>query len=57
MEMDFWGSSLPPQFGQSAQPEHGSDPNGSEYSERVCSAKAKKHSDRSKHKVGAKYIS
>ena len=50
MEMDFCGPSLPPQFGQSAQSEHGSYPDGSDHTskqpEQVCSAKAKKHSDR-----------
>ena len=32
MEMDFCGPSLPPQFGQSAQSEHRSDPSRSDHS-------------------------
>ena len=61
MDMDLYGPSLPPKFTQSVeldlQSNH-SDPH-SEYSEqpkRVCS-KAKKHSDKKKHKVQAKYYS
>ena len=58
------GPSLPPRFGD-AQSEHGSDPNHdsdhqsdlSEQPEQVCSARAKKHSDKCKHKVWAKYLS
>ena len=64
MEMYFCGPSLPPRFGQGAQSEHGSDPNGSDHTSKhskqpewVCSVKAKKHLDRSKHKVRATYIS
>ena len=63
-EMVFCGPSLPPRFSQSAQPEHGSDPNRSDYyskqseqPEQVCLARAKKHSDKRKHKVRAKYVS
>ena len=46
MEMDVYGSSLPPRFGQSAQSEHGSDPNhGSDHQSKqpkqVCTARAK----------------
>ena len=68
METDFCGPSLPPWFGQSVQSYHGSkhsdlhsehsDPH-SEYSEqpqRVCSFRAKKHSDKKKNKVRAKYF-
>ena len=60
MDMDLYGPPLPPKFTQSVQSDHGprhsdlqsdhSDP------ERVCS-KAKKHSDKKKHKVRAKYYS
>ena len=64
MEMDTYGPTLPPWFSQnqSAQSEHGSDPNHSsdhqsEHPELVCSARAKKHVDKRKHKVRAKYIS
>ena len=61
MEMDFCGPSLPPRFGQSAQSEHGSDPSDhhskhSKQLERVCS-RAKKYSDKKKHKVRAIYFS
>ena len=58
MEMDFCGP-LPPQFGQSVQSKHGSD-HDSEQSKQpkwVCSVKApKKHLDKRKHNVQAKYI-
>ena len=62
MELDMYGSSLPPQFGD-AQSEHGSNLNyGSDHPsdiskqpKQVCSSRAKKHLD--KHKVRAKYIS
>ena len=52
---------LPPQFGQSAQSEHGSDPNRSDHhsekSKQVCSVRAKKHADKRNHKFHVKYIS
>ena len=54
MELDVYGPSFPPQFGD-AQSEHGSDI--SEQPEQVCSSRAKKHSDKRKHKVRAKYVS
>ena len=64
MEMDFCGPSLPPRFGQSALSKHGSDPmpsdhhsEHSEQPEQVCSSRAKKHADKKKHKVRAKYFS
>ena len=69
METDFCGPSLPPRFTQSVQFDHGSkhsdlqsehsDPQSehSEQPQRVCSSKAKKHSDKKKHKVRAKYFS
>ena len=67
METDFWGPSLPPRFGQSVQseqanmaPNHHSLDHHSEHSEqpeRVCSSRAKKHLDKKKHKVRAKYFS
>ena len=69
MEMDFCGPSLPPCFTQSVQSDHGSkhsdlqsehsDPQSehSEQPQRMCSSKAKKHSDRKKHTVPAKYYS
>ena len=61
MEMDFCGPSSPPWFGQSAKSKHGSHLKGSDHTseqlERMCLTKAKKHSDRSQHKVRAKYIS
>ena len=64
MELGVYGPSLPPRFGD-AQSEHGSDPNHgsdhqsdlSEQPEQVCSARAKKHSDKCQHKVRAKYLS
>ena len=68
MEMDFCGPSLPPRFIQSVQSDHGSkhsyhqsehlDPQSEhrEQPQRVCSFKAKKHSDKKKHKVRAKYF-
>ena len=60
----MYGPSLPPQFGD-AQSEHGSNPNyGSDYHldiseqpEPVCLSRAKKHSDKRKYNVRAKYIS
>ena len=64
METDFCGPALPPQFGENVQSELGSDPNRSdqntghsEQSERVCSVKAKKHSDKRKHMFGPRYVS
>ena len=69
METDFCGASLPPWFGQSVQSEHGSkhsylhskhlDHHSEhlEQPERVCSSRAKKHLDKKKHKVRAKYFS
>ena len=61
METDFCGPSLPLRFTQSVQSDHGSkhsDPQSehSEQSQRVCSSKAKKHSDKKKHKIRAKYF-
>ena len=59
METDFCGP-LPP-FSEKIQSELGSDPNRSdqtsEQPEQVYSVKAKKHSDKRKHKVRAKYVS
>ena len=68
IETDFCGPSLPPRFGQSVQSDHGSKHSDlhsentdhqSEHSEqpqRVCSSRAKKHSDKKKHKVRAKSL-
>ena len=66
MEIDFCGPTPPPKFTQSVQSHHGSkhsdlhaeqsDPQ-SELSEQVCSSRAKKHLDKKKHKVQAKYFS
>ena len=64
MELDLYGPSLPPQFGN-VQFEHASDPNHgsdhhsniSEQPEQVCSSRAKKHLEKRKHKVRTKYIS
>ena len=61
MELDLYGPPLPPWFGD-AQSEHSSDPNhGSDHQsdqfeqpEEVSSARAKKHSDKQKHKVQEK---
>ena len=61
MDTDLYVSPLPPKFTQSVQSDHGSkhsDPH-SEYLEqpkRVC-PKAKKHLDKKKHNVWAKYYS
>ena len=63
-ELNLCGPSLPPQFGD-AQSKHGSDLNHCsdhhsdfpEQPEQVCSSRAKKHSDKRKHNVWAKYIS
>ena len=68
METDFSaGPSLPPRFTRSVQSDHGSkhldlqsehsDPQSehSEQPKRVCSSRPKKHSDKKKHKVRAKY--
>ena len=60
----MYGPSLPPRFGD-VQSEHGSDPNHgsdhrsdlSEQPKQLCSAIAKKHSDKRKHKVRARYLS
>ena len=64
MEMDFCGPSVPTQFGQSVLSEHSSDLNRSDHDseqseqpEGVCLVKVKKHLDKRKHKVWAKYIS
>ena len=64
MEMNMYGPTVPPRFGQnqSAQSKHGSDPNHgsehqSEHPEHVCLARANKHADKRKHKVRARYIS
>ena len=69
MDTDLCGPSLPPRFTQSLQSDHGSkhsdlqsdhlDPQSehSEQPKRVCSSRAKKHSDKKKHKVRAKYYS
>ena len=60
METDFFGPSLPPRFCQSVQSDHGckhlnlhsehSDPQSkhSEQPQRVCSSRAKNHSDKKK---------
>ena len=69
MDTDLYGPSLPPKFTQGIQSDHGSkhsdlesdhsDPHSEDHSEqpkRVCS-KAKKHSDKKKRKVRAKYYS
>ena len=58
MDTDLYGPSLPPRFTHSAQSDH-SDPHSehSEQPKRVCSSRAKKHSDKKKHKVQAKYYS
>ena len=63
-EFDVYGPSLPQQFGDAGS-EHGSDPNHgsdhqsdlSEQPKQVCLVRAKKHSDKRKHKVWAKYLS
>ena len=63
MELDVYDPYLSPWFGD-AWSEHGSDPNHgsdhhsdqSEQPKQVCSARAKKHADKRKHKVWAKYI-
>ena len=62
METDFCGPSLPSQFSQGVLSNHGSKHSDlqSEHSkqpQRVCSSKAKKHLDKKKHKVRAKYCS
>ena len=61
METDFCGPILPPQPFETVQSEFGSDPNRSDQNskqyKRVCSVKAKKHSEQRKHKVWAKYVS
>ena len=69
MKTDFSGPSLPPRFTQSVQSDHGSkhldlqfensDPESkhSEQPQMVCSSRAKKHLDKKKHKVRAKYYS
>ena len=69
MDTDVYGPPVPPKFSQSVQSNHGpkhsdlqsdhSDPQSEDHSQqpkRVCS-KAKKHSDKKKHKVRAKYYS
>ena len=68
MEIDFCGPSLPPRFSQSVQSGHGSkhsDPHSehsdpqskhSEQPQMVCSSRAKKHSDKKKHKVWEKIL-
>ena len=69
MDTDLYGPPLPPKFTQSVQSDHASkhsdlqsgqsDPQFEYHSgqpKRVCS-KAKKHSDKKKHKVRAKYYS
>ena len=68
MEMDFCGLPLPPRFTQSVQSDHGSkhsdlqsdhsDPQSehSKQPQRVCSSKAKKHLDKKKQMVRAKYF-
>ena len=55
METEFAGPPLPPQFIQRFEYEIRSSPNSKQY-ERVPAAKLKKHSDKRKHKVQAKYI-
>ena len=61
METGICGPDLPPQLGETVQFELGSDPNrfdqNSKQHKHVRSAKAKKHSDKRKHKVRAKYVS
>ena len=60
MDTDLYGPSLPPRFTQSVQSDHGYlDPHSKhlEQPKRVCSSRAKKHSDKKKHKVRAKYYS
>ena len=64
MEMDFCGPSLPPRFTQSVQSDYGSkhsdlqskhsDPQSEhlEQPQRVCSSKAKKHSDKRNTRFG-----
>ena len=64
MELDVYGSSLPPRFGD-GQSEHNSNPNYSldhhsdisEQPEQVCLSRVKNHLDKRKYKVRAKYIS
>ena len=65
MELDEYGPSLPPRFGD-AQSKNGSDPNHfsdhrskqSKQPEQACSTRAKKaFRQKKKHKVRAKYIS
>ena len=68
MDTDLYGPSLPPKFNQSVQSDYGSkysdlesdhlDPHSehSEQHKRVCS-RAKRHSDKKKHKVREKYYS
>ena len=69
MDTDLYGPSLPQTFTQSVQPDNGFkhsdlqsnhlDPQfeHSKQPKRVCSSRAKKHSDKKKHKVRAKYYS
>ena len=69
METDFCVPTLPPRFTQSVQSNHGSkhldlqsehsDPQSKhlEQPKRVCSSRAKKYSDKKKHKVLAKFHS
>ena len=60
MDTDVYGPPLPPKFTQSVQSDHASKHSDLESDhhqpKRVCS-KAKKHSDKKKHKVRAKYYS
>ena len=68
MKTDFCGPSLPQQFTQSVQSDHGSghsdlqsehsDPQSEhlEQPQRVCSSRAKKHSDKKKHQVSGKIL-
>ena len=56
MEMDSYGPSLPPWFTQTVQSDHGSKRSDLQ-PQRVCSSRAKKHLDKKKHKVRAKYYS
>ena len=54
MELNVYGPSLAPRFGDAQSEHHHSDL--SELPEQLCSARAKKHSDKCKQKVQAKYI-
>ena len=60
MDTDLYGPSLPSKFTQSVRSDHGSkhldlQSEHSEQPKRVCSSRAKKHSDKKKRKVRGKY--